>query len=516
MKNTAPHMRGFSLMELIVAIAVFSILSVILAALFASSTETIKTGYMTMQMNEEARVAFGVIERDLNSAFSARDYGDHFHFYGTPIGMTFVGAARSYEDKADLPNLGRITYVLHQSDDAMGFKRHKAEVLIPAEYGADTDGDGNVRGDADDVPEEWVPGYVYTCSLVRYYEPGTEDLDALPVDFEQLAVDPEFPNAYVEQELDSVASLEVLGWSPSVVQDVERAKKRQLWMRMISGLDPNLPSFFDNREFETNPFTDYVVADNIAFAFSRAEIPRAANGDFDPDGPDLSDGLFTEELVALLQLPENDNLYGYTLSGTDQPNDYPLDALYADPRTDFRLEGRPEVDPPEDVEYAAPIPFRFSYGVSDASRILLSPYWNADRNFPSVEPFTYEVSLDHSQQSGFYNVRDPYLNYPTDPEDLRWDELRTPGTSPFQPHPAWEMLPENAVNDPNLRSPLMAHLGTPLNPRLPELVSVTATLIGESPHTGAPNVRRSVDYTFDVPSGHMQTEPYRRQIAYNP
>jgi len=246
------HRRGVTLVELIVALAVFSSLTVTVFAVFLGSMRAIKTGEVTMGAYEEARAALNIIERDLTTCFTSRDRGDYYTFFGTPIGMTFVGLVRSNQwDNAGEPNIARVTYVFHR----------------------------NTVATFDDVDGQPVTTY----SLIRYVENNRQDLDTFDVpwyDDQQLSLLEPGPNG--EQRL-----RDFLDWAPGYFvnsarpdsltpteQQLVNAKKRELWIRMLAGGDRVLPdiwAYWDWRARQLDPSIsddgkdplDYLVADGV-------------------------------------------------------------------------------------------------------------------------------------------------------------------------------------------------------------------------------------------------------------
>lgn len=100
---------GFTLTELLVASAIFVILMTALATLFNAAVSATRQGYASIEANDTARAAVMTISRDLTGAFTAREHGDSYNFYGRPDSFTFVG-------NLDGGNLGRVSYVFHKEE----------------------------------------------------------------------------------------------------------------------------------------------------------------------------------------------------------------------------------------------------------------------------------------------------------------------------------------------------------------------------------------------------------------
>lgn len=104
-RNSARN-AGFTLTELLVASAIFLILMTALVTLFNAAITSARQGYASINAGETGRQANMVISRDLVSSFTAREHGDVYNFYGRHDGFMFVGAL-------DNGQIGRVTYVTH-------------------------------------------------------------------------------------------------------------------------------------------------------------------------------------------------------------------------------------------------------------------------------------------------------------------------------------------------------------------------------------------------------------------
>ena len=91
MQRQSHGRAGFSLVELLVASAIFLVLLGGIAALYSNALRTVLFGYQAQGAFEKVRASLSVLERDLAGAFSARPYGDRYNFFGTGQGFTFVG-----------------------------------------------------------------------------------------------------------------------------------------------------------------------------------------------------------------------------------------------------------------------------------------------------------------------------------------------------------------------------------------------------------------------------------------
>lgn len=297
-----PGRAGFTLIELLVAVAIMSTVMAGVTALFLGSLQTVQRGRSMMGGYELARTTLETVERDLRTAFTARQWGDYYTFYGTPIGFTYVGVA---EGRGDADNLRRVTYAVFlghmTSEDYQAGRWGTDRFLIE-------DPDGEQR-------------QAVTYTLVRYVEPAFGELDNFMIttpdgldvpmtelDLEHVpdlleGIDQDYQQQVINllEELEDV-ELRVLSLTApdgTPIQDVlsdrqmddliERfthAKKRELWIRMLSG-DPRLPRFWANPFdfFDPRPrMRDYAIAENLVMT----PHPDYVNGD-DPLIPMLPD-----------------------------------------------------------------------------------------------------------------------------------------------------------------------------------------------------------------------------------
>ncbi len=94
---------GMTLVELMVAMAILSIILTGLVAMFVSAIESTHQGYMIKESYGNARSAMEILSRDLERACSLANRGEKVQFYGTPTALTFV-------TMLDNGQVGRVTY----------------------------------------------------------------------------------------------------------------------------------------------------------------------------------------------------------------------------------------------------------------------------------------------------------------------------------------------------------------------------------------------------------------------
>lgn len=325
---------GFSLVELLVATAIMSVVLAGLAAVFAGSIRAVRQGYRMHDSYEMARGAFATMERDVTTAFTARDRGDYYNFFGTPRGFTFVGVAGNYQGPGANPdsNMSRITYVI---------RRNAA--------GDFTDIDGNP---------------VRTYQLIRYVERNVSDLSSFPVDWRSYMANPEFQARFSELNVEApqggAINFAVDYYNPvqpldDVTQELVRAKMRELWIDMLAEVN-GVPSAWNvvlpatyGRLF--NP-DDYVVAENVVL--DRAWVNMDGDTTFDAA---------TDPEVAVPWF-----IYGTVGNPASPPQNFEWIWLDSDgdgtPNLDIDGDGV------NDQGYRVPV-FRFL----DASSLFVTPYY---------------------------------------------------------------------------------------------------------------------------------------------
>lgn len=209
--RTPKRTHGFTLVELLVAMAIFVTIMGGVTVLFTGAVRTVRQGNQIIDAFSMGRGALEVMARDLGTAFTARELGQYHQFYGRPDGFTFVG-------KLSDGRLGRVTYAVHPDIDTRSFETVITEPWVnvweraitragdvadaqrlsdpdrfalldatsalvqaayPAPSGLFADWRTNARDPRDSQP---VPFTVRVLShaMLRYEEPGVTDLDVFP------------------------------------------------------------------------------------------------------------------------------------------------------------------------------------------------------------------------------------------------------------------------------------------------------------------------------------------------
>lgn len=332
--------RGFSLTELLVAMVIFLVIMAGVMQLYGGASNLMGQIHQSIGGTELGRSALAVMEKDLRTAFTARDLGQYYQFYGGPEGFMFVGMLPSGQ-------LGRITYVIHRDVGEENSTVYFPTVIMEswpemadrvrsqagqraAKNGADGPGQLQAAEAAEaalaaaypplDSPESVVEFTVLvtTYSLVRYEEPGVADLDTFPlpgglawpdIDPEQpswdvydagegpggvlydillSAINPNPANSTLDmRNLIAAASGRLHVIDGDVVEKLVATKRREIWLRMLAG-DPSLPGI----DFWADKSKgDYVLAERILY---RAHLidPETRNVlDYTGDGAGQLDAL---------------------------------------------------------------------------------------------------------------------------------------------------------------------------------------------------------------------------------
>ncbi len=243
---------GFSLPELLVSMAILSILMLALFVLFRSSLSSYKSTKRAMDASDEVRTAFSVLERDLAQTYSAKHYGDSATFFGTPFGFSMITTMDSGGQRT-----ARVSYVVHRFAG-----QRDVRALVPYDP-ADPEDDREVR----------VP----TFGIVRYIEPGVDSLSDYPIDWPDhtsAAVPPEETEQNLWQPLRDIyvyfgpdpnagAGFDYTPVPPVKFDAMIEAKKHELWLAMLGdreepfGLLPDLWA-----ELGDEP-EDYLIAEGV-------------------------------------------------------------------------------------------------------------------------------------------------------------------------------------------------------------------------------------------------------------
>jgi prepilin-type N-terminal cleavage/methylation domain-containing protein len=148
-KSLSP--RGFTLLELLISLTIFSMVAVIVYATLSFCARAVDSGEARSTENQRARAALALISRQLKSAYplSVQAEGETFvYFLGEPDGVSFVSAA----GRPEAGGLEKVTYFLRE--DRNGRRSLWVRTSAPA-LPADllNDREGSLRQEAEVLPE---------------------------------------------------------------------------------------------------------------------------------------------------------------------------------------------------------------------------------------------------------------------------------------------------------------------------------------------------------------------------
>ena len=294
--RVSDNARGFTLVELLVGLAIFTTIMAGVTLMFNSAVRTTKQGYLNQRAFENVRGAFSIIEEDLTRSFSGRTTGHKHTFYGTPFGFTFVGLVPAEGESRF--NTARISYVVYGAEDT--------ESNLTKRY-------------ATAASDEDASFELNTYSLIRIVENSQDDLDSYPVNWAAATVGAEGktlgtylleaavqasanlvcadPVALDGSATNPIAELtQIQGYD--CLERVVNSKKTELWLRMLSG-DPNLPDYWGDTTGTVRIGSlngslivpeDFIVAENLMFIERHQDPGDASVTPFDPENPDLQVG----------------------------------------------------------------------------------------------------------------------------------------------------------------------------------------------------------------------------------
>ncbi len=149
MKNLSPH--GFTLLELLLSLTIFSVVAVIVYATLSFCSRAVESGEARSTENQRARAALALISRQLKSAYplSLQAEGETFvYFFGEPDGVSFVSAA----GRPEAGGLEKVTYFLREDRDGRrGLWVRTSAPTLPADLLNDRE--GGLRQETEVLPD---------------------------------------------------------------------------------------------------------------------------------------------------------------------------------------------------------------------------------------------------------------------------------------------------------------------------------------------------------------------------
>lgn len=542
---------GFTLTELMVASAIFVILMSALATLFNAAVSTTRQGYDSIAAFDTARAATSTITRDLTVAFTSRDHGDVYNFYGRPDGFMFVGGLEGGE-------LGRVSYVFHEevasppivttvterwgdvvANVARQARRVGREMGLygPALDAAVNDPDPLVGAVArlelhygTHAPDDTVEFEVEIVreSLIRLEEAGANDLDTfnmyvkdLPLvnlDWSSTYVDPidssrDSLNAGPPMDANQTLQFQFLVGALDPTPFTAGDDLRDLYMDINRGTSPGCPD-----GGWLHPVSGDCISLRILGPQTFEQMIQSRKREFWLRM--LSDDLGAFTPTDLLPVPADGSTgywydEGYDVVPENPRNQRNLNAhvlatgiigsvSVREPGTTLRLEAVPGSGVAMDLLDADP---RFSYG--DA---YTEEDWRGtdglDNDGDGLIDEVDEISPDS------YRTQATYLNYFNDLENLRDPKVpdgATPATGPgsipamlLNGNPIVEqdliyvdgVLADNVLGNRSSSK----NLGSPLLPRIPSVVTLDFWVTRAKTRPGAPDFRRRFTQSIPVPA----------------
>lgn len=457
MMQSNRHNSGFSLTELLVAMAIFLTVFAGVVALFSGAVTTVRQGYMAIEGFELGRGTLETLTQDLEGAFTARENGQFYQFYGRPEGFTFVGMLTA-------GTMGRVTYVVHPNASTESFDtiiadtwenvlgRARDQAYIEGKDAGVTDLDnwvdareGVFRAAYPEPPDRNTvidfPVRVTTYALLRFEENNVTDLNA----FKLLSIAGE---PYAWPYIDPVdPDADRVGDSP-----VERA----IYDFLLTGLRPvdsdggALGAATDMRQLALNiQYQNYYKENGY---YLRAVKPDVIEQIIAGKRRELWIHILSEDAV-FARLHAAGLPSFWTTKGHQNVGDYVLSERL---RASARL-----IDPqansnvlPIDMLF---IPGAFSYGNEENEN---RNYFNDVRNIPGYAE---------------------YITGPNEEALLSFDTTLS-GTLGAEKTTGGEF-------------------GSPLSPRIPAIVNPRFWIMREKPQPGSSDFRRWFSQLVDVPSG---------------
>src|SRR4026208_1395059 len=99
--------RGFTLIEMLVALAIFSVIAVSVQTVLRSGLRVWRAGNAATEAHQSARNFFNLLGRDPQNAI---DYGEDAPFAGSAKRLSFMTLERDWTAPQRIAHLARVTY----------------------------------------------------------------------------------------------------------------------------------------------------------------------------------------------------------------------------------------------------------------------------------------------------------------------------------------------------------------------------------------------------------------------
>lgn len=499
--NRHTNRFGFTLTELIVGLAIFSTIMAGVTIMFNSAVRTTKQGYQNQRAFENVRGAFTLIEEDLTRAFGSKNTGLEHTFYGAPFGFSFIGLVQT--EGTTQFNTARITYVVYGQEDS--------ENELTRVY--------NTTASDDDESKE-----IITYSLIRYVEPGQDDLESFPIDWASTttfydSVDPTTFTAimasairdsatnslcFTDENLGAMSDADAVAFAQGnpCFEGVVNATKRELWLRMLAD-DPMLPNFWDVNDGEpvmrigtTQADTllpaDYIVAENLL------HIDRSVG--FSREDPDLQLNYEVQEWVpGFVPFGDGPDVFIDTNKYDDHYDMALID--FEGSSTEYILfsEWYDDEVQPGTVIYS---PTNYFFGYREYDSETRRPATGDTDYARQVDDLGNFVLNDPQDSAGFVSLAGTdYLaesvatarlfGFWNDTRNLEWN--RYVNAEYINSSFILQMQIEELSTVPDI-----------INPSLPESMLIEFAVFYPSPYPGAPDFQKVFSHRVDLPSAHRR------------
>ena len=162
---------GFTLLELMISLTIFSLIIVAVYAALNIGAESAVRGTARALDNQRARAALSLLTRQLKSAYplTLQDEGETFvYFFGGPQELSFI----SGDGRAEAGGLSKITYFLREEDGRVSLWVRTTAPVLPVDLIDDVEGGVVQEAQLLSQVEELSWGYF---GQVQTEEEGTEE-----------------------------------------------------------------------------------------------------------------------------------------------------------------------------------------------------------------------------------------------------------------------------------------------------------------------------------------------------
>ena len=152
------HPRGFTLLELIISLAIMSLIVVVVSAAFNLGLDAADRGEFRALENQRARAALTQIARQLKSAYPLAmqtEKGTTVYFTGDANEVSFVAST----GRPEVGGLEKITYFLREHEGRRGLWMRTSSPTLPADL--INDREGPLRQETEILPDVESIGWEY-------------------------------------------------------------------------------------------------------------------------------------------------------------------------------------------------------------------------------------------------------------------------------------------------------------------------------------------------------------------